>query len=98
MSSREEQHRENQDAFRYANERLGQSIEATVARDHRHVAFFCECADKDCLGRLRATLDEFEEAHPTSSHYFILPGHLTVRGEEAVEQNGRYEVVIKVAA
>lgn len=50
------------------------------------------------MGRLRATLDEFEEAHVTSNHYFILPDHLRMRGEEAVEENGRYEVVIKEAA
>lgn len=96
--SREDRQRGNQDEFRYANERLGRSIDSVVARDHRHVAFFCECADGDCMGRLRATLDEFEEAHVTANHYFILPDHLRMRGEEAVEENGRYEVVIKEAA
>ena len=96
--SREDRQRGNQDAFRDANQRLGHSIDSVVARDHRHVGFFCECADGGCLDRLPATLDEFEEAHVTSNHYFILPGHLTMRGEEAVEQNGRYEVVTKEAA
>jgi len=45
-----------------------------------------------------ATLGEFEEAHLTSQHYFILPGHLTMDGEDAIEENGRYEVVTKEAA
>lgn len=86
---------ENQQQFRYANERLrGLVVEAGTA-DHRHIPFFCECADEGCQGKIRATLDEFEEAHFTSQQYFILPGHLTIKGEEPIEQNGRYEVVTK---
>jgi hypothetical protein len=87
--------RENQETFRYANERLCQSVVASVERDHRHIPFFCECADDACLGPLEATLDEFEEAHRTAHHFFILPDHPTIDGEEAIEENGRYEVVTK---
>jgi len=86
---------ENQQTFRHANERLrGLLIEAETT-DHRHVPFFCECADEDCSGRLNATLDEFDDAHLTFQHYFILPGHSRMDGEEAIEMNGRYEVVTK---
>jgi hypothetical protein len=85
----------NQVSFRYANERLRERVMDGGVTDHRHIPFFCECADGDCKGRLDATLDEFEEAHLTSQQYFILPGHLTLDGEEAIEQNGRYEVVTK---
>ena len=38
------------------------------------------------------------DRHLTSQHYFILPGHLTMDGEDAIEENGRYEVVTKEAA
>ena len=86
---------ENQESFRYANERLRGLVIDAGETDHRHIAFFCECADEDCLGRLNATLDEFEDAHPTSQHFFILPGHLRMVGEDAIEENGRYEVVTK---
>jgi len=85
----------NQESFRYANERLRGLVIDAGATDHRHIAFFCECADEDCHGRLNATLDEFDDAHLTSQHYFILPRHLRMDGEEAVEENGRYEVVTK---
>ena len=95
MMSNEDRLRENQETFRYANKRLQDSVAASVERDHRHVPFFCECADENCQAKLNATLDEFEEAHFTSQHYFILPGHLTIDGEDAIEQNGRYEVVTK---
>ena len=96
--SNEDRLRENQETFRYANKRLQDSVAASVERDHRHVPFFCECADEDCTGRLAATLDEFEEAHLTSDHYFILPGHPRIGGEQAVEANGRYTVVVKTSA
>jgi hypothetical protein len=87
--------RENQEAFRGANERLRDLVVGAGTTDHRHVPFFCECADDDCLGRINATLDEFDDAHVTYDHYFILPGHPRSEGEEAVEENGRYEVVTK---
>jgi hypothetical protein len=86
---------ENQQTSRYANERLQEKLVVAGITDHRHVPFFCECADGDCRERLEATLDEFEEAHLSSDYYFILPGHLTLDGETAIEQNGRYEVVTK---
>jgi hypothetical protein len=89
---------QSQEEFRYANERLRDLLVGAGTTDHRHVPFFCECADGRCEGRLNATLDEFEEAHFTSQHYFILPGHLTMDGEDAIEQNGRYEVMTKGAA
>jgi hypothetical protein len=95
MSLKQERMQENQEGFRYANERLRDLVIGSGTTDHRHVAFFCECADGDCYGRLNATLDEFEEAHLISQHYFILPGHQRMDGEEAVEENGRYEVVTK---
>jgi hypothetical protein len=92
---REERMVENQISFRHANEVMKEQMVDAGTVDHRHVPFFCECADGDCLGRLNATLEEFEDAHLSSDHYFILPGHVRVVGEESIEENGRYEVVIK---
>ena len=89
--------RQNQATFRYANERLRDQVVAAGTADHRHVPFFCECADEECLGTVQATLGEFEDAHLTYEHYFILPGHLRIAGEEAIEENRRYEVVVKDA-
>lgn len=86
---------ENQARFRCANERLRSLVVDAGSTDHRHVPFFCECADESCQANLKATVDEFEEAHFTSQHYFILPGHLTIDGEDVIELNGRYEVVTK---
>ena len=91
----EERMRESQESFRYANERLRECISGAGIVDHRHIPFLCECADEDCLGRINATMDEFEQAHATYDEYFILPGHSRMRGEVAIEENGRYDVVTK---
>ena len=88
----------NQDTFRHANEVMKQQMVDAGTIDHRHVPFFCECAEAACLERLNATLDEFEDAHLTARHYFILPGHFRMDGEDPIEENGRYDVVIKEAA
>jgi hypothetical protein len=93
--TRHERPVQNQDRFRYANERLEERLSGAGVTDHRHVPFFCECADATCLGRIRATLDELDEAHTSSQHHFLLPGHSTVDGEVAVETNGRYDVMTK---
>lgn len=92
MGSRDERLTENQRTFREANDRFQEL--ASVDQDRR-VPFLCECGDIECLGRVDATLSEFEVIHDDPSRYFILPGHLRAVGEEIVSQNGRYEVVIK---
>ena len=92
MPSREDRLELNQATFRSANEGM---IEAVNVDGARRIPFLCECADIDCLGRLEATIAEFEEAHTGEDRYFILPGHLRIEGEEILSENGRYEVVTK---
>ena len=82
--------------YRYANERLRERVIAAGTTDHRHAPFFCECAEQTCMGRINATLAEFDEAHFTRDHYFTLPGHLRVAHEESIEENGRYDVLLKM--
>jgi hypothetical protein len=94
LASRDERLTLNQQTFREANDRFQEL--ASVDQDRR-IPFLCECGDLECLGRLEATVSEFEVVHEDSSRYFILPGHLRAGGEEIVANNGRYEVVIKSA-
>lgn len=93
--SRQERLVENQQMFRYANERLRERIIEAGVSDHRHIPFLCECAEEACHGRIEATLEEFEQAHFLRNQYFSLPGHARVDGEEAIEENGRYDVLTK---
>ena len=97
MEGREDRLIENQERFRYANERLGQVLtEANV--DGNVVDFLCECADEHCLGRIPLTLVDYEAAHLLSDSYTILSGHQRVEDEEIAEDCGFYEIVQKGAA
>jgi hypothetical protein len=73
-------------------------IEAVVVGPQVPVPFLCECADFDCLGRVEASLLEYQEVHQGEDRYFILPGHRRIEGEEILSENGRYEVVSKASA
>jgi hypothetical protein len=94
MAARDERLAENQRTFREANDRFQEL--ASVDQDRR-IPFLCECGDLECMGRLEATISEFEVIHEDAARYFILPGHLRAAGEDIVTRNGRYEVVIKAA-
>lgn len=94
MASREERLAANQREFREANERL-HDLAGRLASDDIVVAFLCECADLECLGRIEISLNDYFAAHLASDHYVILPGHLRIEGEELVDDHGSYEVVTK---
>ena len=94
MASRHERLVENQQSFRYANERL-QELVGHAAVDGRLIPFLCECSENSCLGRIEATLDDYEDAHFTRDDYFILRGHIRVTGEEIIGERDGYEVVRK---
>lgn len=97
MATRYERGRENQRQFRYANERLAAIVIGPASPDGQLIAFLCECADGDCLGRIQITAGRYEDIHVDESDYVILPGHLRVPGEEILEENGYYEIVKKAA-
>ncbi|HET6695976.1 MAG TPA: hypothetical protein VFG85_05685 [Gaiellaceae bacterium] len=94
MDSRDERLAENQRTFRHANERLG---ELADVQDGQRIPFLCECADIACLGRVEASVGEFDVIHEDPYRYFVLSGHLRIDGEKILEQNDRYDVVSKEA-
>jgi hypothetical protein len=91
---REERLVQNQELFRYANERLG-DIVTRANLDGYVVSFLCECADEDCFGRIELTLFEYEQAHLLSDSYIILVGHRRVVNEDVTEKRDTYEIVQK---
>jgi hypothetical protein len=94
MATRQERLEQNQREFRYANERLDE-LAGRLAVDGQLVAFLCECADDDCLGRIEITIGRYEEIHVERDRYVVLPGHPRIAGEETVEDRDYYEVVRK---
>lgn len=89
--------RENQREFRYANGRLLDSVTDSTTPDWQLIPFICECADRDCKGRVEITVWRYEDIHADERDYVILPGHLRIAGEEIMEEHGYYEVVKKAA-
>jgi hypothetical protein len=94
MNGRQERLAQNQQNFRYANERL-QDVVGEANLDGQVVSFLCECADESCLGRIDLTLADYDEAHLLSDSYIILRGHPRIEDEEIAEERGTYEIVQK---
>jgi hypothetical protein len=92
LVSRDERLAANQRTFREANRRLS---ELAHVADGSRIPFLCECADLACLGRLEASLSEFEVVHEDEARFFLLPGHQRIVGERILAENGRFEVVRK---
>ncbi len=95
VTSKDDRLKANQETFLAANRGM---IEAANLDSGVPVPFLCECADFNCLGRVEASLREYQEAHDGDDRYFILPGHLRIEGEEILSENGRYQVVSKTMA
>jgi hypothetical protein len=82
-------------AFREVNE----AIAKTAARFEADEAdFVCECADPECVHRVTAPLDEYEDVRADATHFLLAPGHHEPKVERVVERTGRYDVVEKFEA
>ena len=57
--------------------------------------FFCECADVDCMEKIRMTLREYEAVRDVSTHFAVKPGHVLPENERVVEERVGYVVVEK---
>ena len=97
MATRYQRLEQNQRRVRQANVRLGELADR-LAVDGQLIAFLCECADDDCLGRIEITIGRYGEIHSEDDRYVVLPGHLRIEGEETLEDRDYYEVVRKGGA
>jgi hypothetical protein len=85
---------QNQESFRYANEKLGELV-TRADLGGEVISFLCECADEHCLGRVNLTLADYESGHLLSDSYVILSGHSRLDNEETTEDRGDYLIVQK---
>ena len=97
MSTRHERREQNQRMFRAANERMQEMIDGEVPYG-TVIPFLCECADKECLGRINMDASDYEGIHIDRDLYIILRDHPTIDGENVVEQQNGYDIVSKAAA
>lgn len=85
----------NEALFRRVNERVEEVNKAfeSILGD---ADFFCECADVECMEKIRMTLAEYEALRANSTYFAVKPGHVLAQEERVVEERAGYVVVEKV--
>ena len=94
MSSRQDRREENQRRFRTANQALHDLVEERVP-DTQPVAFICECANDECMGRVEVSLDEWEAVASKPNHFLMEADHPRSESEEVVGSLGEYQIARK---
>jgi hypothetical protein len=85
----------NEALFRRVNERveeINKAFEPIVEGSD----FFCECADVECMEKIRMTIPEYEALRKVSTHFAIKAGHADPQTERVVEERATYVVVEKI--
>lgn len=84
----------NEALFRRVNERVEEVSNAfeSILDD---ADFFCECADVECMEKIRMKLTEYEELREVSTHFAVKPGHVLPDNERVIEERVGYVVVEK---
>jgi hypothetical protein len=85
----------NEALFRRVNERL-EEINEAFEPILEEAEFFCECADINCMEKIRMTLSEYEAVRDVSTHFAVRPGHILPDEERVVEERAEYVVVEKL--
>ena len=85
----------NEALFRRVNERVEEVNKAfeSILGDSD---FFCECADVDCMEKIRMTVSDYEALRDVSTHFAVKPGHILPENERVVDERVGYVVVEKV--
>jgi hypothetical protein len=84
----------NEALFRRVNERV-EEVNQAFDSILDSADFFCECANVDCMEKIRMTLPEYEALRTVSTHFAIKPGHGDPETERVVEERVGYVVVEK---
>ena len=92
--------RENEDLMQSLNERMDDRTSAIRDEDHLDqgapVAFFCECSDLSCRGRIQLSPATFHEIHRDTERFVLLPGHEIPAIERVVDEGDGFVVVRKI--
>jgi len=93
--ARDDRAARNEALFRRVNERVeevNQAFESLLS----DADFFCECADMECMEKIRMTLAEYEALRAEPTHFAVKPGHELPEDERFVEERVGYVVVEKL--
>ncbi len=80
---------------RRIDERVGEARSEAGDPPDAPVAFFCECSDLACRGRIALTPSRFAEIHRDPALFVILPGHENSAIETVVDTWGDHVIVRK---
>lgn len=85
----------NEALFRRVNERV-EEVNKAFESILEEADFFCECADVECIEKIRMSLPEYEAVREVSTRFMVKPGHVLPDDERVVEERVGYLVVEKV--
>jgi hypothetical protein len=88
---------QNERLFREVNERIAEVTERVQDVVDSDADFYCECARKTCLERIRLTVDEYKAVRADKRHFIVVPGHELPENEQVVRREADYLVVEKPA-
>ncbi len=97
MTMRERRLAENEALFRQINEQ----IQVTASRlgageaDPHAYEYLCECSRRECMSRVRMSLQEYEEIRRSPIRFCIVDGHDLPEIERVVEERDGYVVIEK---
>jgi hypothetical protein len=91
---RRERYARNEALFREVNERIKQLAEQWTATDEL-IEFTCECANRDCAERVRASLDDYEFVRVEPTRFLVAPGHLDLEVEDVIAERETFWIVDK---
>jgi hypothetical protein len=80
--------------FREVNETIAKTTERF---DGDEATFVCECSDPDCVHKITAEIDDYEDVRAEPTRFLVAPGHHEPLVERVVERTREYFVVEKVA-
>jgi len=85
----------NEAVFRRVNERV-EEVNKAFEPILTDADFFCECADVECMEKIRMALPDYEALRAESTHFAVKPGHVAQETERVVEDRTGYVVVEKL--
>jgi hypothetical protein len=92
--SRSDRAARNEALFRRVNERV-EEVNKAFEPILGTADFFCECADVECMEKIRMTIPEYEALRQVSTHFAVKPGHEDPTTERALEERVGYMIVEK---
>jgi hypothetical protein len=95
MDTPEERKARTESAFREVNERIAENARRFEAGE---TEFICECGDPQCIERVDATIEQYEEVRADGARFLLVPGHSDGTIERVVERGDGFQIVEKVHA